>query len=390
MAVPSKRELQRQRRFVWEREQTAMPESQPFKNHYNASLMRDLADRIADVYPTFPTEQAVAKVQAQVEALELKGRVALIAEALRDGLPSHYPEALSILLQVVGPELAGDGGMFDEGWWLMPIGYFVEVYGVEDWGPSLEAIYIITQRYTGEFAIRPYLERYPEETLSRLHQWTQDPSAHVRRLVSEGTRTRLPWGKRLGQFVRDPEPVIALLEKLKDDPSPYVRKSIANNLNDIAKDHPQRVLALLAEWQTGAGERRQWIVKHALRTLVKQGHPQALALLGYSDAVPEVERFEIVPHRVREGESVTLLLGLRNPTDESLPAIVDYRVQYPTASGRGSAKVFKWTICTLGPGETITFSKKHAVRSTTTRTLHPGLHVAAVQVNGAIVAEDGF
>jgi hypothetical protein len=124
--------------------------------------------------------------------------------------------------------------------------------------------------------------------------------------------------------------------------------------------------------------------------LVKQGHPQALALLGYSDAVPEVERFEIAPHRVREGESVTLLLTLRNTGNESLSAVVDYRVQYPTAGGRGSAKVFKWTTCTLGPGETISLSKKHAVRSTTARTLRPGLHVAAVQVNGAIVTENGF
>jgi hypothetical protein len=151
----------------------------------------------------------MARVAADVQALELKGRVALIAAALREGLPPDYPAALAILLQVLGPEIPEEAGMFDAGWWIMPIAYYVEAYGLEHPEVSLDAIYAITKRHTGEFAIRPYLERYPNQTLARLPAWAEDPNAHMRRLVSEGTRTRLPWGKRLEMFVRDPGPVLA-------------------------------------------------------------------------------------------------------------------------------------------------------------------------------------
>jgi 3-methyladenine DNA glycosylase AlkC len=258
---------------------------------------------------------------------------------------------------------------------------------------SLDAIHTITKRHTGEFAIRPYLERYPELTLARLEVWVQDPNAHVRRLVSEGTRTRLPWGKRLDRFVRDPQPVLALLEKLKDDPSVYVRKSVANNLNDIAKDHPALVLEVLARWQADGDENRQWIVRHALRTLVKAGDPRALALLGYgSDTAGNIAalQFTVTPPVLTVGESVTLRLVLQNGGAAEQAVVIDYRVAFPSPSSRGAAKVFKWTARTLGPGETITLEKRHVLRPVTTRPLRPGPHTVGVQVNGVILAETDF
>jgi 3-methyladenine DNA glycosylase AlkC len=370
-----------------------MAESQPFKQYYGVQLMENLAERVASIHPAFPRDQAIAHVAAEVEGLELKGRVALIAAALRAGLPQSYPEALDILLQILGPEIPAESGMFDAGWWLMPIAYFVEAYGLAESELSLDAIYAITKRHTGEFAIRPYLEQDPEATLARLHVWAADPNAHVRRLVSEGTRTRLPWARRLELFVRDPEPVLALLEKLKDDPSAYVRKSVANNLNDITKDHSERVLNTLAQWQAEGGAQRQWIVRHALRTLVKAGDPRALALLGYGTqdaAAVTVDLFVVEPPTVRTGESVLLRLTLHNAAEVDLAVMVDYRMGFPSTSARGSTKVFKWTALTLAPHARLTLEKRHVLRPVTTRPLRQGVHRVGVQVNGKIQAQAEF
>jgi 3-methyladenine DNA glycosylase AlkC len=180
--------------------------------------------------------------------------VAAIAEELAAHLPSGYPRALDILRDILGPENPNETGTFSEFYWLMPVARFVEVYGLAHPQSSLDALEEITRRHTGEYAVRPYIEQHYELTLERLHDWARSSSSHVRRLASEGTRTRLPWARRLQRFMLDPEPVLALLEPLRADPSAYVRKSVHNNLHDIAEDHPQRVLKLCACWEQGAGK----------------------------------------------------------------------------------------------------------------------------------------
>jgi 3-methyladenine DNA glycosylase AlkC len=281
-------------------------ERQPFKLHFGPALVDDLAERIRAVYPVFPVNAFRAEVAPRLDPLELKGRVAAIAAGLRQQLPSDYPTALGILLQILGPPLRESEGMFVDSWYLMPVATFVEQYGLDHPAASLAAMHTITQRHTAEFAIRPFLLRHPEATLAALRDWVHDESFHVRRLVSEGTRGRLPWGANLPAFIADPTPVLALLEALRDDPSAYVRRSVANNLNGIARDHPELLIRTLRRWRENASPERLRLIQHALRTLVKAGHPEALALLGAAAPQIELLAFSVAPERLRIGEAVII------------------------------------------------------------------------------------
>lgn len=368
-----------------------MTETQPFKNYYNASLVSDLAAKVKAVYPAFDSAAFIREIAPGLEPLELKARISLIAEGLRKYLPPDYPEAVSILIMTLGPEIPVEAGMFNEGWFLMPIAQFVQDYGLDHFDCSLDAMYEITKRHTAEFAIRPYIEQNPDKVLAKLREWASDPSPHVRRWISEGTRPRLPWGKRLDIFIRDPEPTLALLEALKDDPEPYVRKSVANHLNDIAKDHPERVLEITARWYAEGSEGTRWIVQHALRTLIKKGDPAALEILGFaSDVILHVMYFEVRPRAIQLGESLRLALVLKNDGASHENLVVDYRIHFVKANGKSSPKVFKWGTRRLEPGETVSLTKNVPVRTVTTRRYYPGWHEVDVQVNGQVVASAGF
>jgi 3-methyladenine DNA glycosylase AlkC len=218
-----------------------------------------------------------------------------------------------------------------------------------------------------------------------------DPNLHVRRWISEGTRPRLPWGAQLTAFIRDPAPTLDLLEHLKDDPSAYVRKSVANHLNDITKDHPARVIEVAERWLQGASAERRWIVTHALRTLVKKGDAAALALLGYGTAAAlQVPRFSVTPTSATLGDTVTMTLSLTNQSAQTEQVVIDYRLHYVKANGKTSPKVFKWTTRTLAAHETITLEKNHLLRDVTTRTHYSGQHTLDIQVNGQVLAATQF
>ncbi len=367
-----------------------MTDSQPFKNFYGVNLAELLADKIGAVYPTFAADSFVQYVAARVAPLELKARVHVIRDALHNHLPLFYPAQLDILLATLGDELDPThehGGMFNQGYWVMPIAAFVQHYGLDYYDESVRGLYEITKRFSSEEAIRPYLVRHADRLLPTLHAWTRDPSMHVRRLVSEGTRTRLPWAMRLPMFIDDPTPVFDLLELLKDDPALYVRRSVANNLNDIAKDHPAHVVETLARWNDGASDGTRYIIRHALRHQVKLGDPAALAVLGYNaDHDISVSAFSLDKTSARIGESILLRAILTLQGDEAHNAVIDYVVHYVKATGKISPKVFKWTTTHLNPGDTLTIEKKHVFRDVSIRAHHAGIHRIEIQVNGKVLA----
>ncbi len=365
-------------------------EWQPFKHHFGPDMVADLARRIGAVAPSFPQAAFVAAVAPHLEPLELKARVAVIAAGLRTYLPPDYPAALQVLLATLGPPHTEAEGMFTDGWHLMPLAAFVEYHGLDYVEESLAAMHAITQRHTAEYAIRPFLMRYPERTLRTLQGWVTDPSFHVRRLVSEGTRPRLPWAARLPQFIADPAPVLDLLERLKDDPSAYVRKSVANNLNDIARDHPDLALATLARWHEGAGPERVAIIRHALRTLVKQGHPTALALLGAGAPQVALVALELAPARVAVGDTATLSVTLRSTAPTAQLLVVDYVLRMPGARGTTRAKVFKLRSKWLAPGATLHVQKRHSFAPVGVRPVYPGPHTVSIQVNGVELGAVAF
>ncbi|MFB0845009.1 DNA alkylation repair protein [Paenibacillus oleatilyticus] len=256
-----------------------MSETAALKHYFGAELAHRLSGLIQPHASDFSAQAFADSVAEQVGPLELKGRVAVIADELRKALPPDYPEALRILLNILGPENETEEGMFKNGYFLMPVAYFVEKYGLPHFGLSMEALYEITKRHTSEYAIRPYLEHHLEDSLRLMNGWTHDPSLHVRRLVSEGTRPRLPWAKRIGVLRGDPAFNLALLEPLIDDPSLYVRKSVANHLNDLTKDHREITINWIRDRLNRGGKHVVWIARHGLRSLAKSGDQEVVELL---------------------------------------------------------------------------------------------------------------
>lgn len=257
------------------------------------------------------------------------------------------------------------------GFVLLPHSFYLSDYGLPAFEESLSAQHRLTQLFTAEFSIRPFLVAYPE-TLVRLRLWTQDPDEHVRRLVSEGTRPRLPWATRLVAFQRDPTPVLELLEMLKDDRSEYVRRSVANNLNDIAKDHPDVVLQTCRRWAPG----RERLVRRALRSLVKDGDPQALEILGYGTIAVKVAGS--VPAAARIGESIRLQASLVGAG----PVLVDFVVHFVKADGSNRPKVFKGGQTRLASGRPAQIGTTISLAQHTTRRHYPGVHRVDALVNG--------
>lgn len=250
-----------------------------YKKYFGIDLARLLAQKIQTVYPSFNSTNFINDTQESVTSLELVGRTVLIASLLKKYLPPHYTEALYILLKILGPENEKETGMFTTGYWLWPIAKFIEKYGIEHFDKSTQAIYEITKRHTGEYAIRPYINRYPEESLKLLRIWAADKNVHVRRLASEGIRPRLPWSEKITLFINKPAPVFEILEMLKDDPSNFVQKSVANNINDYFKVNPDAAYKLLHKWSKNPTSQRSWIIKHALRRELKKGSYQAKEII---------------------------------------------------------------------------------------------------------------
>lgn len=357
--------------------------AEPLKHRFGVDVPRTIARMIAAVYPRFDEKAFVRSTLAGYEALELMPRGRKIAHELRRFMPDDYEQAIEILLNSLDQHQGRTAVQGMGGFLFLPHVFFVAEYGLEHFEASMRAQYVLTQRFTAEFSIRRYLERHQAATLARLTEWTTDPSEDVRRLVSEGTRPRLPWAPRLRTFQADPRPVLALLERLKDDTSLYVRRSVANNLNDIGKDHPAVLVETAQRWLVDATEARRWIVRHALRSAVKGGESGALEVLGFG-AVPRVavEKVRIFPKRPTIGSTVSLTFEVTSCATRVQRLLVDLRVHYVKANGTTSAKVFKLKMVDLGPRAVEPFSKKLSLAQLTTRRHHPGTHRVEVLING--------
>lgn len=243
------------------------------KYWFDEALARDLASKISQVKPDFPARAFVREVKRGLEDKELKPRVAWMADQLAVHLPGDFPSNLPVILGILGPENERETGMFTDFYWLMPVAKYVEDHGLDHFPEAMTAIAEITKRNTGEYAIRPYLERYPDRTLATMRDWAKAGNFHLRRLASEGGRPRLPWAGKLQRFIDEPRPLLPILEQLRDDPVRYVQKSVANCLNDISKDHPELLRDVIAEWRQDPTPARAWIMRHGLRHLARTGAP---------------------------------------------------------------------------------------------------------------------
>ena len=353
-----------------------MPE--PFKNMFNLKVIRKLAADVHSVYDPFQTDEFVeSTVDETWENLELKERVLKVTVNLRKYLPSDYREAISVIDKVVmnyGSWLEGTG-------WFFP--FFVELYGVdeENWDVSMGALERYTQYASAESAVRPFIIMNEERMMAQMYAWSKHESEHVRRLSSEGCRPALPWTQALNSFKKDPTPILPILEQLKADGSVWVRKSVANNLNDISKTHPDLVVKIAKEWY-GKNEHTDWIVKHACRTLLKKGNNEALAIFGLEDAAAvEVSGFALEAASTKIGEDITFSFTIFAKADTK--ARLEYAIDYVKSSGKRNRKVFQISEISLKENTKKPYTRKHSFEDVSTRKHYPGVHSITLIVNGA-------
>jgi len=363
----------------------------PLKNYFGPEVPARIADMIQNEDGAFPREAFLFDALDGFEALELTPRARHIAMTLGRHLPQDYERAVAVLIASLGPKLDAAELTGMEVFLYLPHVFYVAVFGVEHFEASMRAQYELTQRFSAEYSIRVFLERFPEQTLARLREWAHDQNVHVRRLVSEGTRPRLPWAPRLRAFQADPRPVLELLELLKDDPELYVRRSVANNLNDIGKDNPAALIQTCQRWAHDATSERRWLIRHALRSAVKRGEPAALEILGFVAATAAVVReIRVFPAVVPIGESVTVTVELTNGGSSTERLLVDLRVHFVKSNGKPSPKVFKLKELDLAPHASAELAKTISLAQHTTRTHYPGLHRVEVLVNGRASAAHLF
>lgn len=372
--------------------------AEPLKQLINAATVQAIARHVGRVWPAFDRAGFERQALQGLESLELKARVMQLARALVEALPADVEQAASILEACLGPagdgdDLAGlrtgDAGL--AGWAVWPLAEAIALIAAEHHpARGLAALHAMTQRLTAEFAIRPFLVRHPALGFETLARWVHDPSAHVRRLVSEGSRPRLPWGLRLRSLVADPSPTLPLLRALQDDPSAYVRRSVANHLNDIAKDHPALIAQWLAQHLPGASAERLALLRHASRGLIKQGDAAVLSAWGLGQPLRGKAELTLSPTVLALGGVLQLRLALQASGRKPQRLAIDYAVHHVKAAGHRTAKVFKGWVIDLAPGEHRLLEKRHPLRAITTRRYHAGAHAVDVRINGVVAAHAEF
>jgi 3-methyladenine DNA glycosylase AlkC len=361
-----------------------------FKDQIDAVAAAQLAEVAARAWPAFDRVGFLRGIDAELEPRELLARLDLLAERLAAALPADPTAAAAVLWQMLEVSSAGDPTL--EGWLAVACGQCVVRFGLDAQEVALPLLAGLTPRGSSEFAIRPFIEAHPDVTYEHLRRWCDDPDEHVRRLVSEGTRPRLPWAPILRGLVADPTPNLDLLDRLVDDPSTYVRRSVANHLNDIAKDHPALALELAARWWPRS-DRAASAVRHGLRTLIKRGDPRALAVVGVAADLP-VRVVDLRLHELEVPIGGTATFEATIELDDAWPApaevVIDYRVHYQGARGPNAPKVFKLTRRTFAPGERQTLTRRHPFGHVSIRQIRPGPHRIDVQLNGRVAGTVAF
>lgn len=360
-----------------------MAESKPFKLWFDEALVQSMAARLSAVEPRFSSATFIEHGTRGLDSLEMMGRVGLLADALHAALPRPTRDALRALVASMPPPAESDEAITSYGYALWPYGEHIARYGLDDVDASFDAMIALTQRFSAEFAVRPFLAADPDGTLDRLEALVTHPSLHVRRWVSEGTRTRLPWGKRVPALDARAPRRLALLAKLRHDPERYVQRSVANHLQDALKDDRALAFPVLEAWAREGHPTTEWIAKHAARGLLKAGDPDVLALFGHAPVEVDVRSFTVKPKKVAIGDEVVLEVKLRNPSDTAIKARVDFVLESPGAKERPTKKTFRFADVPLAPEEEATRQTQHRFVHRTIRVVRAGVHRFELRVNGA-------
>ncbi|ABR47640.1 HEAT domain containing protein [Alkaliphilus metalliredigens QYMF] len=346
------------------------------KNLYSKTFIESFSVSLEQTLSKFDRESFVNDVMSDDwDEKELKQRMKHIAVVLKTYLHNDYEKDIQTIILIINQ--IRKSGLKEESIEYMFFPEFIERYGLDYFDISINAIEEITQFTSCEFAIRPFIKKYPEKTMSVMLDWSYHSNHLVRRLSSEGCRPRLPWAMALPDFKLNPQPILPILENLKNDTSEFVRRSVANNLNDIAKDHPNIVIEISKMWK-GDNKETDWIVKHGCRTLLKQANHEALKLFGFENGVNcKITKFEIHSDAIKIGDNLEFSFELMNDTDKELKLRIEYGIYYMKANGKWNRKLFKITENTYKNNATYTFKRKQSFRNLTTRKHYLGDHKIA-------------
>jgi len=338
---------------------------------FTPSTVAKFAEAVKKAFPGFEKTKFINMVfDEEFATKELLAKMHHTTFCLFETLPKSYPKALEVLKKAAP---------YVKGFEALTLPDYVAIYGMKDWKLSLSALFHFTQYSTSELAIRPFLDKDPETVMEYMKTWAEHENPMVRRLASEGCRPRLPWAMALPKFKKDPSPILPILEKLKDDPSEDVRRSVANNLNDISKDHPDTALDICERWH-GKSDKTDKIVKHACRTLLKAGNRRALSIFGYSDpAKIDVKNLRLEKNELKIGDVQSFSFSFH--IKEKSKVRLEYAAYYVKSKGQLSKKVFKITERDYKPG-THTIKRKHSFENMSTRKHFPGVHYISLIMNG--------
>lgn len=356
-----------------------MPE--PLKNMYNQEFFRVLTNALKEVLPNFNTTSFLDSVyDNEWESKELKQRMRHVAVVLKNHLSNDYKSNTTTIIKLVN--YFDKKGITENTIEFMFLPDFIEIYGLEDYNTSIKTIERVTQFTSCEFAVRPFILQYEKEMLLQLKEWSLHKHHMVRRLATEGCRPRLPWAMAIPSFKKNPSPILPILEQLKNDKAETVRRSVANNLNDISKDHPNVVVQLAKKW-IGKNKETDWLVKHACRTLLKQGNSDVLELFGFGFVDDlKVEQLNILTPTVNIGEFLEFEFNLKNTSNTSSKIRLEYAVYYQKANGSLSKKVYKISEKEYEANSITKINRRQSFKVITTRRLHVGLHQLAIILNG--------
>lgn len=363
--------------------------AEALKNFYDDKALLEIGTQFSIVLSHKRPEEWVQEIKRKDwKKLELKQRIHRIAEVLSKSLPKPFPKAVSPLLKiskVLEKKFPGT-----QRFYIIFLGETVEISGADHPDESLYFMERITQIISCEFSIREFLIRYPDITWKKMLEWSKHSHPGTRRLASEGSRPRLPWGKGIPGLKNDPEKTLSILENLKNDPDEVVRRSVANHLNDISKDHPDLVISIAKKWM-GKSENTDLLLKHALRGLLKQGNSDTLSIFGFSKSKSaKISNLELQPKEVEIGKHLTYRFEMKSETKEPTLYRLESKIHYLKPSGKFSVKVFQIEEKEFSPKETKVYERKQSFQQMTTRIHSPGLHKLEIIVNGETKAKAEF
>ena len=350
------------------------------KDIYSVSFYEKFSQAVAEVHPLFNKQKFIEAIyEGDFAQKEWKERMKHTTVVLHQFMPQNFPEAVFLIDKII--ENLKKNKFTEGNLAFIFFADYVEMYGLDDFKTSAKAFVSITQFISCEFAVRPYILKYKEQMIDEMLKWSLHENHHVRRLASEGSRPRLPWAMAIPFLKKDPSSILPILENLKNDPSEYVRRSVANNINDIAKDNPQIVLEIASRWK-GHSKETDGIIKHGCRTLLKQGHPEILSHYGLESTNIELSAFEIKTPTVKIGEYLQFQFHLNNKNEEPKTIRLEYAVHYKKAKGHLAKKVFKISEKIYHPNQLIKIERNQSFKLITTRVFHTGIHQLSIIING--------